>query len=386
MRGWALLALLGCVAPLAGQDELGLTAGTRLLDRALGWDSPAVWVGGHLRMLRPSLLVDLSLSGAPATHHSWSGEAFGAARWERRIGGSAAVTIDGRGAVERRLHGGVDGEWRTGVGFMISRGGFSIGAGPAAYLGSFASAAGGTAAARLVVGPLRLTGELGRFAGLSGSRDGGTVLPVQDTLMAPVPPAGRPKLLNHMLVDGRFSRGILELSGRIIRRSPLADNSSGPAAGGNGWQLGAAVEPLAGVRVYLSAGRSPLGPSVYLPFARHLSLGVALVERMRRPPQRDSVHAPATRAAAFELEVLAEGQVVRVRHPTAQRVELVGDFSGWQPVPMTRRSEAWETRLRLTSGVYLINLRVDGRALEVPAGLSSTEDSFGGRAGVMIVP
>lgn len=378
--------MLAGVAPLAAQDEVALTAGTRLMDRALGWDGPAVWVGGQFRTLGPSFLVDLSISGAPATHHSWSGEAFGSAKWERRLGKNLAMVVDGHGAVERRLHGGVDGEWQTGFGVMAHRGRFSIGGGPAARLGSAGSAVGGVTTARLVVGPLRLAGELGQFAGLSGSRDGGTSLPVQDSLMAPAPQAARPKLLSHLLVDGRFSHGAIELSGRLIRRSPLAEGGVGSAAGGNGWQLGMAVEPWAGVRVHFSAGRAPAGPSVYLPFTRNLSLGVALVDRIRRPTGHDTAAASVTEAAAFELEAFSEGQIVRVRHPTALRIELVGDFSGWQPVPMTRRSDSWETHLRLNSGVYLVNLRVDGRALQVPAGLSTTEDSFGGRAGIMIVP
>ncbi len=387
MRTRVLLAILLGAAPLAAQDEVALTARTRLLDRAWGWNGPAVWLGGQLRSERPSMLLDLSASGAPATHGSWSGEAFGTVRWERGIGRGLAAFTDGRGVLERRLHGGLGGEWLNGLGLMVHRGGFSVGAGAAAYVGTPGSSVGGITTARLILGRMRLAGELGHFAGLGGSRDRAGSLPVGDSLMTPVPPAGgKPKAFSHVLVDGQFSLGVLELSGRMIRRSPLAEVSAGAAGGRGGWQLGAAVEPWAGIRVHFSAGRAPAGPSVYLPFTRQLSLGLSLVDRGRRAARRDTAVSPAARVASFELEALPEGQLIRVRHPSAVQVELVGDFSAWQPVPMIRRSEGWEARLRLMSGVYLINLRVDGQSLEVPAGLSTTEDSFGGRAGVMIVP
>jgi 1,4-alpha-glucan branching enzyme len=73
--------------------------------------------------------------------------------------------------------------------------------------------------------------------------------------------------------------------------------------------------------------------------------------------------------------------------PDARRVEIAGDFTDWQPVPMERvPAGRWRFDVRLAPGVHQLNVRVDGGAWEVPAGLASLRDEFSGGVGLLVVP
>jgi hypothetical protein len=73
--------------------------------------------------------------------------------------------------------------------------------------------------------------------------------------------------------------------------------------------------------------------------------------------------------------------------PGARRVEVVGDWTQWQPVPMERaRDGAWVLNVALPSGVYRFNVILDGEQWAVPSGVASVDDGFGGQTGVFIVP
>lgn len=71
----------------------------------------------------------------------------------------------------------------------------------------------------------------------------------------------------------------------------------------------------------------------------------------------------------------------------ANRVELAGDFSDWDPIPLARvQAGDWAVDLSVRSGVHQLAMRVDGGPWRVPAGLASVTDEFGGVSGVLIVP
>lgn len=71
----------------------------------------------------------------------------------------------------------------------------------------------------------------------------------------------------------------------------------------------------------------------------------------------------------------------------ASRVELAGDFSDWDPIPLARvRAGDWAVDVSVRSGVHQLAMRVDGGPWRVPAGLASVTDEFGGVSGVLIVP
>lgn len=100
--------------------------------------------------------------------------------------------------------------------------------------------------------------------------------------------------------------------------------------------------------------------------------------------------APAAAHRAIPIALTPAGGalwILRAGVAEASRVDVAGDFSDWDPVPLVRQgSGAWTARLRLATGVHQIALRVDGGPWVAPAGLATVTDEFGGVAGVFVVP
>ena len=88
---------------------------------------------------------------------------------------------------------------------------------------------------------------------------------------------------------------------------------------------------------------------------------------------------------AFEVRAAGAGQrSIRVRAPDARRVELMGDFTQWQVIPLERQPDGtWSVTLSLSPGAYRMNIRVDGGAWGVPPGVPALSDDFGGVVGVL---
>ena len=109
-------------------------------------------------------------------------------------------------------------------------------------------------------------------------------------------------------------------------------------------------------------------------------LGPSLLPREGETPAR----LDGARAALEQLDGLT---ILVVQVTGSQRVEVMGDFTDWQPVVLPA---AGEGRYRyvpgLPAGMYRFNLRVDGGPWGVPQGASITADEFGGSVGVLVVP
>ena len=75
-----------------------------------------------------------------------------------------------------------------------------------------------------------------------------------------------------------------------------------------------------------------------------------------------------------------------VRAHGANAVELMGDMTDWQPIPLERAgASAWEATLVMTPGVHQILVRLEGGTWEVPPRMTSTESEFAGRVGILVV-
>jgi hypothetical protein len=82
----------------------------------------------------------------------------------------------------------------------------------------------------------------------------------------------------------------------------------------------------------------------------------------------------------------AEARTVRVRAPGARRVEIMGDFSGWEPVELAPTGEVFSATVSIPSGTRRIVVRVDGGAWAPAANTPAVDDDFGGRVGLLLVP
>ena len=146
-----------------------------------------------------------------------------------------------------------------------------------------------------------------------------------------------------------------------------------------------------------SGGSYPADPVRRLLGAKYFTAGVRVALSGREyaaPLPVSDMLATARRsgtegnAADTRLEIVpvGAGHVVRVRVRGARSVELMGDFTDWQPVTLEHtREHAWEIELHLSTGVHRINVRVDGGAWLVPRGARAETDEFGSLVGVIVV-
>ena len=150
--------------------------------------------------------------------------------------------------------------------------------------------------------------------------------------------------------------------------------------------------------LFLAGGRYPTDPVSGSVAGRYVSGGVRL--RLARParlasraslpsasrPAHDGDPVPSARLGVVPQP---DGAVRLVLHVAgaAASVELAGDFTDWQPWPLRRRGDGmWETVLPIPSGLHRLNVRIDGGAWIVPAGLSRAADDYGDDVGILAVP
>jgi hypothetical protein len=91
-------------------------------------------------------------------------------------------------------------------------------------------------------------------------------------------------------------------------------------------------------------------------------------------------------AAMIQFTGTTEMRTVRIHMPDAKTVDIIGDFTGWEPRVMTRNGAAFESMLRVTSGTHRLMIRIDGGEWRPPANTPAVDDDFGGRVGLLVVP
>jgi hypothetical protein len=72
---------------------------------------------------------------------------------------------------------------------------------------------------------------------------------------------------------------------------------------------------------------------------------------------------------------------------TAERVELMADFTGWEPIALERASDGWFVDRAVTPGLHRLAIRIDGGAWIAPANVPKLrDDDLGGTVGLITVP
>jgi hypothetical protein len=141
------------------------------------------------------------------------------------------------------------------------------------------------------------------------------------------------------------------------------------------------------VAVIAGGGRQPALPLRGLP-AR--SFGMAGLELAYSPISKSAVpvslpHAVLVRS--FETRPAANGmEKIVIRVGGVEGVEVMGDFSDWSPLTLTRRGrDLWELALPLAPGVHSVNVRVDGGSWAPPPGVPTIRDGFNGEVGLVVI-
>ena len=145
-----------------------------------------------------------------------------------------------------------------------------------------------------------------------------------------------------------------------------------------------------GTGIVLAAGRALEDVTRGVPSVRYLSAsfrfgssgstsgGATLVHRVR--PEEDGGRIDV-RGGDDSL------RVVTIRLRAAATLELMADFTDWEPVTMTQLPNGdWTLERSIAPGTHRVAIRVNGGQWAVPPNLPHVSDEFGGEVGLLIVP
>jgi hypothetical protein len=136
----------------------------------------------------------------------------------------------------------------------------------------------------------------------------------------------------------------------------------------------------------IGGGRQPANPARGLPARSFANLGVTLAY-WPIPKRRVPVAATASTVAAFDLrDAGSNQQTLVVRVGGVERVEIMGDFTAWEPKLLTRIGrDRWEITLPIPPGIHQINIRVDNGRWRPPPGTPTMRDGYSGEVGILVV-
>jgi hypothetical protein len=179
--------------------------------------------------------------------------------------------------------------------------------------------------------------------------------------------------LRHMA--GSFD---LDVSGslRMLTRGTL-DDTPGAAVGAVWW-----FTPHMGLAA--AAGRQLSDPVRGMAEAGYLTASIRLSAERRGPPR--AVRPDSSGLLIGPRREDDGGVRLTLRAPNATHVEVMGDFTDWQPVPLARAGDQWEATVRITPGSHHLLLRLDDGEWSPPTNLPRVRDGFGGIVGLLVVP
>ena len=139
-------------------------------------------------------------------------------------------------------------------------------------------------------------------------------------------------------------------------------------------------------------GRLPSVPEQNLPSAPFATVALRFTPFAGRRPGVIPVARPGVarggggpRFALVGVDA-AGARVVRLSGVSASRVEIMGDFTDWSPLPLAPAGPGvWEAAVRVRPGTHRVVLRLDGGPWRPPPELPVAADEFRGSAGVLLV-
>ena len=187
----------------------------------------------------------------------------------------------------------------------------------------------------------------------------------------------------------RWTRDRFEVAGSAGGRA--GDETGGARAWG---EVSATLWLGRQIALVAGHGSYPNDPAQLTPGGKYTALSLRIATRP--PALRDALartvgyETPPIAApivAGFESQRTGSGSVrIRIRAPGARSVELMGDFTDWEPRGLSRRrGDSWEITLPVERGTHHLNVRVDGGEWGIPPGIGVTRDEFGGVIGVLVV-
>jgi hypothetical protein len=152
------------------------------------------------------------------------------------------------------------------------------------------------------------------------------------------------------------------------------------------WESEAALALTSRIAIVGAAGDRPTDLTIGMTGGRYmiLSLRASLVgtstasRPAAAPPNRAGLQSRRLDQTLVELRLPGRG---------AETVEVMGDFTDWQPVPLEQIGGGWwRIVLSATPGVHYLNVRMDGSDWQVPPGVTAVPDDYYGKVGVIRIP
>jgi predicted carbohydrate-binding protein with CBM48 len=183
-----------------------------------------------------------------------------------------------------------------------------------------------------------------------------------------------------LLWEGQRVSASLAVGGRLASRDV-------PSAT---WGSASLIVRLASpISLVLGAGGASGAPFVLNGEHRFVSAGLRVTPwRPSAAMQTATTLAPADAAPRAFIADRVRAGVYRLMlsAPSAQSVELSGDFTNWKPVPLVRGTGGvWSIELPLAAGTHRVNARIDGGRWIVPPGLTTMSDDFAGEVGLLVI-
>jgi hypothetical protein len=163
-----------------------------------------------------------------------------------------------------------------------------------------------------------------------------------------------------------------------------ARGRNGTFGNGNEWQsIDATAWLTRNLGVALSAGRTLEDLVRGVPRTKYFSIGL----RLESQPHL-SLLTSRRRPAGPRVVASRVGDVRRIEisNVVAERVELMADFTEWNPVALAASGQNWRLERAIAPGPHRLTIRVDGGEWIVPANLPRVDDELMGTVGLITVP
>jgi hypothetical protein len=137
----------------------------------------------------------------------------------------------------------------------------------------------------------------------------------------------------------------------------------------------------------VGGGRQPSNPARGLPARNYANLGVMFAAWPAMTDGSVPIESRASAISRFDVDAAGMSlQRVQVHIIGVQTVEVMGDFTDWQPVQMVQRGrDMWEALIPIGSGVHQLDVRVDNGKWLPPPGTPTMRDGFNGEVGVLVI-
>jgi hypothetical protein len=157
------------------------------------------------------------------------------------------------------------------------------------------------------------------------------------------------------------------------------------------WASGSAALWLSGrAALVASAGRALADETRGVPSVRYLSVALRFGWRPARQGGALLVRQTQREDDGGRLDIRGSDdslRVVTVRQASAASVEIMGDFTDWEPLAMVSVPNGeWRLERIISPGPHRVAIRIDGGPWRVPPNLPRVADDFGGEVGIVIVP